>query len=195
MRVTMQDVAKEAGVDKATVSRVLKGDHRISERTRVKVIEAVRRLNYRPDRNAKNLSTKKSGLVGIVLAEFNCSWLPPFLSGIDRALANSEYEFIIKCTDGSPQRAVRELGKLIDRNVEGLIWGDAANRPEAVLVPLVTLGFKTDDHYSIIFKSESAEPTFEAGVLAGRFLLNIISKRPVPSNEIIIDAAGDAPKC
>ncbi len=42
MKVTMQDVAVEAGVDKATVSRVLKGDHRISEKTRIRVMEAVR---------------------------------------------------------------------------------------------------------------------------------------------------------
>ena len=47
MKVTMQDVAVEAGVDKATVSRVLKGDLRISEKTRIRVMEAVRALNYR----------------------------------------------------------------------------------------------------------------------------------------------------
>ena len=44
MRVTMQDVADRAGVDKATVSRVLRGDHRISEKTKIKVMESVRAL-------------------------------------------------------------------------------------------------------------------------------------------------------
>ena len=56
MKVTMQDVANQAGVDKATVSRVLRGDHRISEKTKIKVMESVRALNYKLDRNARSLS-------------------------------------------------------------------------------------------------------------------------------------------
>ncbi|MGB4096800.1 MAG: LacI family DNA-binding transcriptional regulator, partial [Acetomicrobium sp.] len=44
----MVDVAKEAGVDKATVSRVLRGDPRISLKTRERVWEVIRRLDYKP---------------------------------------------------------------------------------------------------------------------------------------------------
>ncbi|MCE5202082.1 MAG: LacI family DNA-binding transcriptional regulator [Synergistaceae bacterium] len=195
MKVTMQDVAKEAGVDKATVSRVLKGDHRISEKTRMKVIEAVRRLNYRLDQNARNLSTNRSGLVGAVMSEFNTIWFAPFVAGLDRAIANSEYELVLKCTDGNPKRAVRELGKLLDRSVEGIIWADSKNGPECVSVPLVTLGFKMGDYFSVLFESGQTVPTFETGVLAGRFLLNIISGKPVPSRDIIISTAGAAEVC
>ena len=80
MKVTMQDVALEAGVDKATVSRVLKGDHRISEKTRIRVMEAVRALNYRLDKNARNLSTSSSGLIGVVVRDFSFDWFPHFMS-------------------------------------------------------------------------------------------------------------------
>ena len=71
MKVTMQDVANHAGVDKATVSRVLRGDHRISEKTKIKVMESVRALDYKLDRNARNLSTNTSGLIGVVLRDLN----------------------------------------------------------------------------------------------------------------------------
>ena len=182
----MQDVAREAGVDKATVSRVLKGDHRISEKTKMRVMNAVRSLSYRLDRNAQNLSTNSSGLIGVVLKDFTVQWFSPFIAGLDRALSNSEYELIIKCTDGSPRRAVRELGKLIDRRVEGIIWGDSGNIPDGADVPLVTLGFKMENSFAILSASESDVPTFETGALVGRFILNIISGKAIPSREIII---------
>lgn len=182
----MQDVAREAGVDKATVSRVLRGDHRISEKTRVKVIEAVRNLNYRPDRNARNLSTSTSGLIGVVLPDFTASWASPFVAGLDRTLSNSEYEHIVKCTDRNLQRAAREFGKLADRSVEGIIWGDPDNRPGDAGVPLVTLGFRMAGSFAIISESGFLTPTFETGVLAGRLMLNIILGKPVPSREIVI---------
>lgn len=191
MKATMQDVAKEAGVDKATVSRVLKGDHRISEKTKIKVMEAVHLLNYRLDRNARNLSTSRSGFVGVVFKELNVSWAAAFIAGLDRSMANSEYDILIKCTDGDARRAAREFGKLNDRGVEGLIWGDPDNYPQAVSVPVVTLGFKREETLSITSERESFIPTFETGVLAGRLMIKIITGRPVPMREVIIKGAGE----
>lgn len=192
MKVTMQDVAREAGVDKATVSRVLNGDHRISEKTRVKVMDAVRALNYHVDKNASNLSTNRSHLIGVVLPDFSVPWFAPFFSGLDRSVANSEYEIVLKCTDNNQFRAVRELGKLRDRNVEGVIWGDTGNPPEGISVPLLTLNFSMPGAYSIMPDKEDAQPGFEIGVLAGRLMLKLISGKPVPSREIIVRTAETA---
>lgn len=189
MKVTMQNVALEAGVDKATVSRVLKGDYRISEKTRIKVMEAVRALNYRLDKNARNLSTNKSGLIGLVVQDFSLGWFPIFMSGIDRTISNSEYEIILKRTEGNPLRAAREYGKLIDRSVEGIIWSDQENFPREPSTPIVTLGFSQPESYSIIWEGESQIPTFETGVLAGRLILNIITGKPLPSREIVLKSS------
>ena len=186
MKVTMQDVALEAGVDKATVSRVLKGDHRISEKTRIRVMEAVRALNYRLDKNARNLSTNRSGLIGVVVRDFSSAWFPLFLSGLDRTVSNSEFEIVVKCTEGNPLRSAREYGKLIDRSVEGIIWCDPENFPGASAAPLVTVGFRGEGAYSLVWEKECGDPTFETGVLAGRLILNIITGKPVPSGEILI---------
>ena len=186
MKVTMQDVALEAGVDKATISRVLKGDHRISEKTRVKVMDAVRALNYRLDKNARNLSTIRSGLIGLVVRDFTPDWFPNFISGLDRTISNSEYEIILKRTEGSSLRAAREYGKLIDRSVEGIIWIDPENFPGESAAPVVTIGFRYPGSYPVIWEREFDVPTFETGVLAGRLILNIITGKPVPSKEIVI---------
>ena len=111
MRVTMQDVADRAGVDKATVSRVLRGDHRISEKTKIKVMESVRALDYRLDRNARNLSTKSSGLAGVVVRDLTEPWAGAFVAGLERALSNSGYDVILKSTDGAAVRAGLALSK------------------------------------------------------------------------------------
>lgn len=186
MKITMQDVALKAEVDKATVSRVLKGDHRISEKTRIKVMDAVRELNYRLDKNARNLSTNKSGLIGVVVRDFTLDWFPQFISGLDRAVSNSEYEIIFKRTEGNSLRSAREYGKLIDRSVEGIIWIDPENFPKESIAPVVTIGFRYPGVYSVIWERGFVLPTFETGVLAGRLILNIISGKPVPSKEIVI---------
>lgn len=191
MKATMQDVAKEAGVDKATVSRVLKGDHRISEKTKIKVMEAVHLLNYRLDRNARNLSTSRSGFVGVVFKDLNLPWTSAFIAGLDRSMANSEYDILIKCTDGDSRRAAREFGKLNDRGVEGLIWGDPDNYPKTLSVPVLTLGFKREDAFAITSQGEPFVAAFETGVLAGRLMIKIITGRPVPMREVIIKGADE----
>ena len=185
-KVTMQDVAKKAGVDKATVSRVLKGDPRISEKTRENVINAVRVLDYRLDRNARNLSTSKSGIIGVVLREMSAAWLPSFLTGLDRTLSNSDYDLIVKCTGGNPLRAEREFRRLADRNIEGIIWCDDANIPSSIAAPTVSVGFKMTGAFAILSRASAFHPTFDTGVLAGRLLLNVISGKFVPSHEIIV---------
>ena len=184
MKVTMQDVANQAGVDKATVSRVLRGDHRISEKTKIKVMEIVRALNYKLDRNARNLSTNTSGLIGVVMRDLNRPWLGAFLAGIDRAFANSEYEILLKCTEGNAMRARRELSTLDGRHAEGLIWCDAENFPPELRTPAVCLGFTAPGAYSVTMENAEDAPTFETGVLVGRMMLKIVAGKPLPGREI-----------
>ncbi|HDQ93285.1 MAG TPA: LacI family transcriptional regulator, partial [Synergistetes bacterium] len=61
----MSDVAAAAGVNKATVSRVLRGDPRISSSTAEKVWETIKKLGYRPDAIARGLSSRRSDTLGL----------------------------------------------------------------------------------------------------------------------------------
>lgn len=58
MRATLKDVAQRAGVSSATVSYVLNGKQSVSEKTKQRVLEAVRQLDYVPDLNARGLSMR-----------------------------------------------------------------------------------------------------------------------------------------
>ncbi|MEG1642195.1 MAG: LacI family DNA-binding transcriptional regulator [Synergistaceae bacterium] len=188
MKVTMQDVAKYAGVDKATVSRVIRGDSRISEKTRERVMESVRELNYRPDLNARHLSTNRSGFIGVVLPLFNLEWVAAFVAGFDRAMSNSKYDILFKSTDGDQKRADCEFAKLKDRNVEGIIWCDTVNKPAlAVDIPMIAVGFHQEGIISILSRNESLKPNFEVGALTGRLIQRLVTDKPVHVRNIYIE--------
>ncbi|MDM8128383.1 LacI family DNA-binding transcriptional regulator, partial [Paraclostridium benzoelyticum] len=65
--VTIKDVAKEAGVATSTVSRVLSNNPKISEETKAKVNEAIKKLNYKPNAIARSLANNKTKILGVVL--------------------------------------------------------------------------------------------------------------------------------
>ncbi|KKY01283.1 LacI family transcriptional regulator [Paraclostridium benzoelyticum] len=67
MKVTIKDVAKEAGVATSTVSRVLSNNPKISEETKAKVNEAIKKLNYKPNAIARSLANNKTKILGVVL--------------------------------------------------------------------------------------------------------------------------------
>ena len=67
MRVTIKDVAREANVATSTVSRVLSNNSRISEETKERVHEAIKKLNYRPNAIARSLANNRTRILGVVL--------------------------------------------------------------------------------------------------------------------------------
>lgn len=67
MKVTINDVAREAGVAKSTVSRVLSNNERISEETKRKVNEVIERLGYKPNVMARNLAKNQTKTIGVIL--------------------------------------------------------------------------------------------------------------------------------
>lgn len=66
-KITIRDIAREAGVSVATVSNVLNGVAKCREDTREKVLQVVKELGYRPNISAKTLATRRSGLIGLVI--------------------------------------------------------------------------------------------------------------------------------
>ena len=67
MKVTIKEVAKEANVSTSTVSRVISDSSQISEKTKEKVREVIKRLNYKPNAIAASLANKKTRIIGVVL--------------------------------------------------------------------------------------------------------------------------------
>jgi len=118
----IKDVAKIAGVSTATVSRVLAGQARVSEKTRQKVLDAIEQLNYRPNLIARSLRVRKSAKIGLLVSDIR----NPFFTAIGRAVEDSAYEqgySVLMCnTDENPEKEELYLNLLHDENVAGIIF-------------------------------------------------------------------------
>lgn len=96
MKVTIKDVAKEAGVAPSTVSRVLSGNDKISEETKKIVNEAIKKLKYKPNVIARSLANNKTCTLGIILPnEPDASFANPFfiqvMQGISKYVQQNHY--------------------------------------------------------------------------------------------------------
>jgi LacI family transcriptional regulator len=148
-RVTITQVARQAGVSKQTVSRVLNNRLDVAEETRRRVQEVVETLGYRPSMIARSLSRGQSqtlGVVGYGLQYFGTSQI---LSGIEQAAVRLGYTLHLHLIH-EPERA--EFHEIIDElvalHVNGIIWAapEIGNNPiwtadlsEQVAVPIVYL--------------------------------------------------------
>jgi DNA-binding LacI/PurR family transcriptional regulator len=98
--VTLNDVATAAQVSRATASRVLTGDARVGAEYRSAVLAAARRLGYVPNRAARSLRTRRSGSVGVVLAEpsavvFGNPFFGQLLGGIAQQLTERDLQLTL----------------------------------------------------------------------------------------------------
>lgn len=137
---TISDVAQNAGVDKATVSRVLNGDPRISEKTRERVWRAVQQLGYRRNLAALALSSHSSGMVGVVFDRLSCWWTGPFLEGLSRVFLPGGKECLVRSTDRNERKTRFLLAGFVTRQVEGLLWAADSAFDGVGTLPLVSIG-------------------------------------------------------
>jgi LacI family transcriptional regulator len=92
---TIADVAARAGVGVATVSRVLNGRANVRPDTREKVLEAIAALKYRPSSTARNLSLRRTHVIGVVVPFFTSPSAVERVRGVASALAGSPYDLML----------------------------------------------------------------------------------------------------
>ncbi len=110
--VTLADVARVADVSEITVSRILRNQGPISERTRARVMAAVDQVGYVPNRIAGTLASATSNLMGVIIPSLSNIVFPEVLQGIHAALATSGFQPVVAVTDynlAAEERLVRSL--------------------------------------------------------------------------------------
>jgi DNA-binding LacI/PurR family transcriptional regulator len=123
--VTLEEVARVAGVSRATVSRVVNGNPRVAADVRRNVERAVDRLGYVPNPAARSLVTRKSQSIGLVIAEpagrlFEDPFFPRLLRGIGGALSSRELQLILLMPQ-SPQEESHAERYLTAGHVDGAL--------------------------------------------------------------------------
>lgn len=118
---TIRDVARAANVSTATVSHVFNDTRPVSEATRQAVLDAARRLNYRPSAIARSLTTRRTYTVGVVVADV----LNPFFAGIIRGVEDLLWQqgrsLVVCSTDEQPEKEAYYLHLLLERRVDGVL--------------------------------------------------------------------------
>ncbi len=95
MAITIRDIAREAGVSIATVSKVVNGnDSDIGSETKQRVLSIVHKYGYNPNSAARSLRTKRSHTIGFVLPDYDSPVYPPLLKGVDQGLRERGYTLL-----------------------------------------------------------------------------------------------------
>jgi len=118
---TIKDVAIQAGVSKTTVSHVINATRFVEEETRVKVLQAIKELNYRPSVAARSLTTKRTGIVGIVISDSSNPFFGELLLAIEEVLRPQNYALMICNTNETLEYESHYLDLLLNQRVDGII--------------------------------------------------------------------------
>lgn len=122
--VTLADVARLAGVSKSTASKALSDRYGVGADTRRRVQEVAQELGFTPSAVARQLSTGRTGTVGILTNDLEGRFVIPILAGAEDALGAGELSVILCNARGEHIRERRHLQTLLERRIDGLIVVD-----------------------------------------------------------------------
>lgn len=115
------EIAAEAGVSIATVSRVINRNASVSEKSRKKVNDAIARCNYVPNGFARSLSTSISSTIGVVVPDINNPFFSQLLQGITRAADGQGLHVVLFNTDENKEREHQILLSMREQRLRGII--------------------------------------------------------------------------
>lgn len=179
--MTIKDVAREAGVSITTVSMVLnESDYPISEKTKRKVIQTAKKLDYVPNRVARNLVTRKSNSIALIMPDITNPFYPEIAKAVSEVAERRGYNLILINTNNQTTKKSTWLEVLENGLIEGALvvsrettFKDAIKRAKNTkIVYLDEPGFLCDkDSYMVTGDSE------EGGYIAGKHLISLGHKK------------------
>ena len=119
--VTIIDVAAEAGVSYGTVSRVINNDDHVKPETREKVRQAMERLGYVVNRQARRLAGGSSNTIGVLVPDLGTSYIGEIMRGIDAELGLSDFDLMLYTTHRTASKEANFIANLTRGMVEGLL--------------------------------------------------------------------------
>lgn len=151
-RANLRDVAKQAGVSVATVSRVLNSPDAVKPRTRALVEQAIEELKFVPSAAARAINSGRTRFVGALIPTLDNAIFARFLAALERVLAERQLSLIVATTNDDPLVEAEKARGLVDIGAEGLIISGVTHDPalsaliERVGLPaIVTSYFDSND--------------------------------------------------
>ncbi|HEU4329354.1 MAG TPA: LacI family DNA-binding transcriptional regulator, partial [Roseiflexaceae bacterium] len=161
-RVTIADVAREAGVSAQTVSRVINHKGEISPATREQVLAVIERLGYRPSSIARGLATSRTYTLGLSVPDIANPFWPEVARGIEDIAWQHGYNLFLCNTTEDARREAAILQLLEEKRVDGVIVA-GSRLPDDQFLPLI------QRHQAVVLVNRTAS---EAG--AGSVLIDAV---------------------
>jgi len=119
--VTIKDVAKEAEVSVATVSRALNDSGYVGEDSRFRIMEAVRKLNYKPNEVARSLYQKTSKIIGLLIPDIANPFFPLIARGVEDYAMEEGYMVLLANVEGNQEKENRYIDFFTQYNISGIL--------------------------------------------------------------------------
>ena len=156
-RVSIKDIAEQAGVSHSTVSRALQGTGRMSEETRARIIELAEEMGYTPDALAQSLVRGSTRTVGVVVTTIADPFVAGIVAGIEEVAGQAGYTVLLGASHSNPEREIAVVENLRQRRVD------------AVIVTASRVG----DHYSELLQRFGAPIVLVNNMVQGEYLYAI----------------------
>ncbi|MGD9568281.1 MAG: LacI family DNA-binding transcriptional regulator [Sedimentibacter sp.] len=128
MKITIKEIAKESGVSIATVSMILNNkDQNITNATRMRVLEVVKKYNYIPNAMAGSLVTQKTHIIGLILPDITNPFFPGIARGAEDKANESGYSIIFCNTDDKLEVEEKYIVTLTKKMADGIIIAHSSN--------------------------------------------------------------------
>lgn len=149
--VTIREVAKQAGVSMATVSRVLNGSNTVDPQLAERVHTAIEALKYEPNRAARALAGSRSALLGLLVSDIQNPFFMDLMRGVEEVSQENGYLLVICNTTEDPQKEAQYIKILAAESVAGAIIVPSRERLDALTIlqgrniPIVTVDRRVRD--------------------------------------------------
>jgi LacI family transcriptional regulator len=120
-RVTIADIAREAGVSRMTVSRVINKQMGVGAETRRHIENLIEKLDYRPSGIARSLATRRTHTLGLVVQDISNPFFYGIARGVERLARTEGYSMLLCSTEEDPNYEVEVLQVLEEKRVDGVI--------------------------------------------------------------------------
>ena len=193
--VTIEDVAKRANTSIATVSRVLNKKTGYSEKTKLKVLEAIEELGYESNAIARSLKNKKTNTIGVLVPNVSSMLSNEILNGIEEYAHTNGYSVLTSYTYSDAERVMKSLKTFNEQRVDGLIFVSDFFLPEYYEyirdreMPVVLTATESPDYPLSFIKVDDFKAAYDAVsylISKGHENIGMISANP----EVHPSAAG-----
>jgi DNA-binding LacI/PurR family transcriptional regulator len=150
-QITIADIAREAEVSKATVSRVLSKPQMVSGKTAERVLSVIQKYSFSPDIFAQGLAGIPTKNIGVIVDKFSNYFYIDLAEGIDSVISANNFSFQVFSSQWLPERELQGIRSMIKSRVDGILISPISPDSEAVAllkhsgIPFVLMNCVSED--------------------------------------------------